>query len=90
MNVQFAIDILRMALWNALIISLPPLGAGLVVGLVISVFQTATNIQEQTLTFVPKIVGLIVVMLFVGPWIIEQLMEFTIQMWELMAQVGKF
>ena len=90
MSVQFAIDVLRMALWNALIISLPPLGAGLIVGLAISVFQTATNIQEQTLTFVPKIVGLIVVMLFVGPWIVEQLMEFTIRTWQLMEEVSKF
>jgi len=90
MSVQFAIDVLRMALWNALLISLPPLGAGLIVGLVISVFQTATNIQEQTLTFVPKIVGLILVMLFVGPWIVEELMEFTIQTWELMEQVSRF
>jgi len=90
MSVQFAIDVLRMALWNALLISLPPLGAGLIVGLVISVFQTATNIQEQTLTFVPKMVGLILVMLFVGPWIVEELMEFTIQTWELMEQVSRF
>lgn len=89
MSVQFAIDILRMALWNALVIALAPLGAGLVVGLAISIFQTATNIQEQTLTFVPKIVSLIVVMLFVGPWIITRLMEFTIRIWELMSQVGE-
>lgn len=89
MSVQFAIDILRMALWNALVIALAPLGAGLVVGLAISIFQTATNIQEQTLTFVPKIISLIIVMLFVGPWIITKLMGFTIRIWELMSQVGE-
>jgi flagellar biosynthetic protein FliQ len=89
MSVQFAIDILRMALWNALVIALAPLGAGLVVGLAISVFQTATNIQEQTLTFVPKIISLILVMLFVGPWIITRLMEFTIRIWELMGRVSE-
>jgi len=90
LSVHFAIDILRMALWNALIIALAPLGAGLVVGLAISIFQTATNIQEQTLTFVPKIIGLILVMLYVGPWIITRLMEFTIRIWELMSRVGQF
>jgi flagellar biosynthetic protein FliQ len=89
MSVQFAIDILRMALWNALVIALAPLGAGLVVGLAISIFQTATNIQEQTLTFVPKIISLILVMLFVGPWIITRLMEFTIRIWELMGRVSE-
>ena len=89
MSVQFAIDILRMALWNALVISLAPLGAGLIVGLAISVFQTATNIQEQTLTFVPKIISLIIVMLFLGPWMITRLMEFTFRIWEMMIQVGE-
>ncbi|MFB6355006.1 MAG: flagellar biosynthetic protein FliQ, partial [bacterium] len=57
MEMQFAIDIARIALWNALMISLAPLGAGMVIGMAISILQTATQIQEQTLTFVPKIIA---------------------------------
>ncbi len=88
MDMQFAVDVARMALWNALLIALPPLLAGMIVGLFISVLQTATSIQEQTMTFVPKIVGLILVMIFFGPWIIQRLMTFTVQLWGKLVEVG--
>ena len=88
MNIELAIQIGRLALWNALIISLPLLGAGMVVGLAISIFQTATSIQEQTMTFAPKIASVIMVLIFAGSWIIERLMTFTLQVWEFLVIVG--
>jgi flagellar biosynthetic protein FliQ len=61
----------------ALKIALPLLLVGLVLGLVVSVFQAVTQIQEQTLTFIPKIIGLIVVLVVLGPWMLGQLLSWT-------------
>lgn len=88
MNLAMAMDIGSMALKTALLICMPLLGAGMVVGLAISIFQTATSIQEQTMTFAPKIFSLIMVLLFAGSWVIQQLMSFTLRLWEYLVIVG--
>ncbi len=75
-----AVDIARQALVQALIIAVPILGAGLVVGLTISLFQAVTQIQEQTLTFVPKIVVMILVAVFLLGWIAVRMTEFATEM----------
>lgn len=75
-----AIDILREALTVALYISGPILVVGLVIGLSVSIFQAVTQIQEQTLTFVPKIVGMVVTVIIIVPWIGVMLMEFSVKM----------
>lgn len=72
-----AIEIVRFALLQALLIALPILGAGLLVGLIISLFQAVTQIQEQTLTFVPKIVVMIVVAVLLLGWITSRMLEFA-------------
>jgi len=56
----------------------PPLGLGLLVGLIISIFQAVTQIQEQTLTFVPKIIAILLSLLIFGPWMLNILMQFAI------------
>ncbi len=75
-----AVDIARQALMQALIIAVPILGAGLIVGLAISLFQAVTQIQEQTLTFVPKIVVMILVAVFLLGWITVRMTEFATEM----------
>ncbi len=75
-----AVDIARIALLQALIIAVPILGAGLVVGLLISLFQAVTQIQEQTLTFVPKIIVMILVAVVMLGWISIRMSEFAIEM----------
>ncbi len=74
------IELVRDTLIIALKIASPILLAGVVVGLVISIFQAITSIQEQTLTFVPKIVAMLLVAVVLIPWIAVRLMEFTVQM----------
>lgn len=74
------VEIVRLALTEALIIALPILGAGLTIGLIISIFQAVTQIQEQTLTFVPKIVVMIVVAIVLLSWISIRMTEFAIAM----------
>lgn len=63
-----------------LIISMPMLLAGLVVGLLISIFQATTQINEMTLTFVPKILAVVVVIIFTMPWMLNMLSEYTIRL----------
>ncbi|MCL1791256.1 MAG: flagellar biosynthesis protein FliQ [Peptococcaceae bacterium] len=65
------------ALGVALLVGGPLLGVGLIVGLVIGLFQAMTQIQEQTLTFVPKVLSIVLVMLIMGPWMLNVLMSFT-------------
>ncbi len=75
-----AVDVARDALWQALIIAVPILGAGLLIGLMISLFQAVTQIQEQTLTFVPKIVVMILVAIVLLGWIAVRMTEFATEM----------
>ena len=77
MSDAYAIDIVREALGLVLMLSLPILAAALVVGLSVSILQAVTQVQEQTLSFVPKILGMGVVAIFVMPWIAVQIMDFA-------------
>ena len=67
-----------------LIISLPMLHVGLIVGLLISIFQATTQINEMTLTFVPKILAVIVVIIFTMPWMLNMLIDFTARIFNMM------
>ena len=77
---QEAVDIARTALLQALIIAVPILGAGLLVGLIVSLFQAVTQIQEQTLTFVPKIIVMILVAVVLLGWISTRMADFAVEM----------
>ncbi|AKG35213.1 flagellar biosynthesis protein FliQ [Paenibacillus durus] len=79
MNTEFIIGLAGQAVYLVLEISAPMLILGLVVGLIISIFQATTQIQEQTLAFVPKIVAVLLALLLFGPWIITKLVDFTTQ-----------
>ncbi len=74
------IDVVREMLLITLKISAPLLLAGIVVGLIISLFQSITSIQEQTLTIVPKIAAMLLVAVVLLPWIVHRLVEFTMEM----------
>jgi flagellar biosynthetic protein FliQ len=74
------IDLVREMLLITLKISAPILLAGIVVGLAISLFQSITSIQEQTLSMVPKIAAMLVVAVLLLPWIVQRLVEFTVEM----------
>jgi flagellar biosynthesis protein FliQ len=76
------------ALYLILLLSLPPLLASLVVGLVISLLQALTQVQEQTLTFVPKIIATILVLIIFAGWMLGVLREFTSRVFDTMLKVG--
>ena len=77
MDLEMAIDLVRNATFLALTIGAPILIVSMVVGLAISILQAVTQIQEQTLNLVPKIVLMTITMLFVLPWAIQRVMEYT-------------
>lgn len=78
MNIEQAIEVLRSLITTCLMVVGPILIAAMIVGVAVSLFQSVTSIQEQTLTFVPKLVAIGVVMIAAAPWILRTLMEFTI------------
>ncbi len=75
------LDIIRDSIFTLLITSLPLLLVSLIIGLIISIFQTVTSIQEQTLTFIPKIVGVFSALIFFGPWMMTTLEEYIVNLW---------
>jgi flagellar biosynthetic protein FliQ len=77
------------ALYLILLLSLPPLLASLVVGLVISLLQALTQVQEQTLTFVPKIIVTILVLIISAHWILDRLLVFSKKVFDVMPHVGR-
>jgi flagellar biosynthesis protein FliQ len=87
MNPEFAIELLKNMIFQALTIAAPILLAAMIVGLAISLFQAVTTIHEQTLTFVPKALAVIGVMLLLMPWIVRSLIEFTTSVIEKMPQM---
>jgi flagellar biosynthesis protein FliQ len=80
-NEDVVIQLVVGAVELALKVGLPLLLVGLAVGLVISVFQAVTQIQEQTLTFIPKILATVAVLIIGGPWMLDQLLSYTIDLW---------
>ncbi len=81
------IELAGEALWLILMLSLPPLLASLVVGVVISLLQALTQVQEQTLTFVPKIIATILVLIITAGWMLDTLREFAGRVFDTMLKV---
>ena len=76
MSGDLVIQLGQQALWVVLLVSAPMLGLGLIVGLMVSVFQATTSIQEQTLAFIPKIIAVFVAILIFGPWMLRIMVEY--------------
>ncbi|MGN0497264.1 MAG: flagellar biosynthesis protein FliQ [Lachnospiraceae bacterium] len=82
MSTDIVIDIAREALWLIIKCSAPMLIISLVVGLIISIFQTVTSIQEQTLTFVPKIISIFLTIILCGGWVMDNIVSFMTRLFE--------
>ena len=77
MTPEFVVSFAKEAIQLTILISMPMLGLGLIVGLAVSIFQATTSIQEMTLTFVPKIVAVLLGLLYFAPWMLEKITQFT-------------
>lgn len=87
MTQEFILYMAREAVYTILLLSAPLLGTSLIVGLLISIFQATTQIQEQSLTFVPKIVLVLVSMIIFGPWMLNLLVAFATNLFLLIPRM---
>ena len=87
MNPEFAVELLKAMIYQALTIAAPILLTAMIIGLCISLFQAVTTISEQTLTFVPKALAVIGILLLLLPWIVRSLIEFTTSVIQKMPQM---
>jgi flagellar biosynthetic protein FliQ len=85
---EAVIGVLQQALLVLVLVSAPPLLTALLVGLVISIFQAATQINEMTLSFIPKLLAMFAALLFAGPWMIETMTDFTRRLYALIPQLA--
>ncbi len=89
MSIDMAITLIQETLWTALKVGTPVIATAFFVGLLISIFQAATQIQEMTLTFIPKIVATILAMIFFGAWMFVELVDFTKELFLIILQIEK-
>ena len=87
MNPEFAVELVKMMIFQALALAAPVLGVAVTAGLGVSLFQAVTSIHEQTLSFVPKVLGIVGVLVVGLPWMLRTTMEFTIMLIEKMPQM---
>ena len=81
MTVDLVVELANKALYTVILTSAPVLIVSLVIGLIVSIFQTVTSIQEQTLTFVPKIVAVFVTLMILGHWMLNHMTNLMVDMW---------
>ncbi len=77
MGAEFILTMAQQSIKVLLLLTMPLMGVALVIGLIISIFQAATQLQEMTLTFIPKIVAIFLALLFLSPWMLMTIMDFT-------------
>ena len=77
MGSDLALQIMGEMLWTAVLVSSPILGLTMLVGLLISIFQVVTQIQEMSLTFIPKVITVVVTLVMFGPWMLRRIMNFS-------------
>ena len=77
MTPEFIVDFAKEAIGLTILVAMPMLGLGLIVGLMVSVFQAVTSIQEMTLSFIPKILAVMLGLIFFAPWMLDKMMTYT-------------
>jgi flagellar biosynthetic protein FliQ len=88
MGADEAVELMRQLLWNTFVVSAPVLGAALAVGLLVSVFQVATQLQEMTLSYVPKLIVAALMLMALGPWMLNRVTHFAIQTFKMIPALA--
>jgi len=89
MTTDFASQIIYNGVYVILFLSMPSVGIGLLVGFLISLFQAVTQIQEQTLTFVPKVIAVLGIIAITSPWMMSIMIDFTVSLWNNMPYMAR-
>ncbi len=89
MSIGDLVNLIQQGIFEILKVTAPILGAALVVGLIVAIFQATTSIQEQTLTFVPKLFAILGVLVLLGVWIFTSIEQYTIHLFEMIPNVAR-
>jgi flagellar biosynthesis protein FliQ len=89
MSIGDIVRLMQGSIFEILILSAPVLITALVVGLIIAIFQATTSIQEQTLTFLPKMIAMLAVLALLGGWMFSQLRGYTVNLFEMIPAIAK-
>ncbi|NLY91238.1 MAG: flagellar biosynthesis protein FliQ [Firmicutes bacterium] len=88
MNDVTVVAIIRQGVTTVLTVAGPMLGVGMIIGLLVSIFQATTQIQEQTLTFIPKLLAVFFTLVLCGPWMLRVLVDFTTELFSYLSQLS--
>ncbi|MBQ7539327.1 flagellar biosynthesis protein FliQ [uncultured Treponema sp.] len=89
MSVGMIVNLMRGGVFQVFILCAPVLGAALIVGLIVAIFQATTSIQEQTLTFLPKMLVILAVLAFLGGWMFDVMGNYTVNLFSQIQNLGK-
>ena len=89
MDVGQIVSLMRGAVWQGFMLCAPVLGAALVVGLIVAIFQATTSIQEQTLTFLPKMLVILGMIALLGAWMLASMRGYTINLFSMIPQLAQ-
>ncbi|MBR4323572.1 flagellar biosynthesis protein FliQ [Treponema sp.] len=89
MSVGMIVNLMRGGVFQVFILCAPVLGAALIVGLIVAIFQATTSIQEQTLTFLPKMLVILAVLAFLGAWMFDVMGNYTVNLFSQIQNLGK-
>lgn len=89
MSIGQIVSLMRGGVIQILLLIAPPLGVALVIGLIVAIFQAVTSIQEQTLTFLPKLIGILLVITLLSGWMFSDLRNYTISLFQMIPQIAR-
>jgi flagellar biosynthesis protein FliQ len=88
MDTGYAIYLIRTGVLQILLMAAPVLGIGMGVGLIVAIFQATTSIQDQTLSFIPKIAAILGALILFGPWMIQRIVQYTTTIFQQIPSMG--
>ncbi|WP_288804934.1 flagellar biosynthesis protein FliQ [uncultured Treponema sp.] len=89
MSIGTIVNVMRSGIFQIFILILPVLGAALIIGLIVAIFQATTSIQEQTLTFLPKLIVILLVLALLSGWMFSELRDYTVKLFEMIPELAK-
>ncbi|MCI5645759.1 MULTISPECIES: flagellar biosynthesis protein FliQ [Treponema] len=89
MSIGTIVNVMRSGIFQIFILILPVLSAALIIGLIVAIFQATTSIQEQTLTFLPKLIVILLVLALLSGWMFSELRDYTVKLFEIIPELAK-
>ncbi len=89
MSIGTIVNVMRSGIFQIFILILPVLSAALIIGLIVAIFQATTSIQEQTLTFLPKLIVILLVLALLSGWMFSELRDYTVKLFEMIPELTK-